>query len=140
MEQIGKRLGQLFSEYSFLSKTTITSDLFPKLKNIHGPLPPNCRSPQYTILEFKNFKIRISPPNNCCRVKSGDILMVANICFDNKSSIVIVGRKFCIKSDFYTIPCKSSLIGIYEVQKLSNILEIWSIDDIDMKYVYFPYR
>lgn len=142
LEQIGKRLGQLFSEYSFLFKSTITSDLFPKLKNIHcnGPLPPNCRGPQYTILEFQNFKIRISPPNNCCRVKSGDILMVENICFDNKSSIVIVGRKFCIKSDFYTIPCKSSLIGIYEVQKLSNFLEIWSIDEIDMKYVYFPYK
>jgi len=106
LEQIAKRLGQLFSEYSFLFKSTITFDLFPKLKNIHGngPPPPNCRSPQYTILEFQNFKIRISSPNNCCRVKSGDILMVENICFDNKSSIAIVIVIFCIQSDFYTIP------------------------------------
>lgn len=66
--------------------------------------------------------------------------MVENICYDNKSELVIVGRKFCMKSDFYKIPCKSSLIGIYEVQKISNNLEIWSIGEIDIKYVYFPYK
>jgi len=66
--------------------------------------------------------------------------MVENICFDNKSRIVVVEWKFYIKSYFYTIPCKSSLIGIYEVQKLSSFLEIWYTDKIDMKYVYFPYK
>lgn len=37
----------------------------------------------------------------------------------------------------YTIPCKSSILGIYEVSQLSDDYEMWPISDIVTKYFIF---
>lgn len=142
LEQIGKRLAQLFSDDHFFSFQSCPSDNFPKLLNMHcsGPLPVNCNGPQYKTLSFYDFVIKIESPNNCCATTSNDIVMVENICFSMElQSFVIVGRKFLVKNNFFTVPCESSTIGIYKVEKLSN-LKIWPISNVCMKYVVLPYK
>lgn len=69
LEQIRKRLGQIFSIHSTFSSTDVSN--FPKFKNAHsyGPLPLHCSGPQYSVLIFYNFTIKILPPNNCCGTK-----------------------------------------------------------------------
>ena len=59
LEQIGKRLAQLFSDDHFFSFQSFPSGNFPKLLNMHcsGPLPVNCNGPQYKTLSFSDFVI-----------------------------------------------------------------------------------
>jgi len=115
---------------------------FPKFKNVHsnGPLPLHCSGPQYSTLLFSNFTIKILPPNNCCGIKKGDIIMVENICYSTKlNCYIIVGRTFLNKNDFFKKPCESSSLGIFEVQKQS-VLECFPITKIITKYVFFKYK
>jgi len=115
---------------------------FPKFNNIHsnGPLPFYCSGPQYSTLLFSNFTIKILLPNNCCGTKKGDIIMVENICYSTElNCYIIVGRKFLDKNYFFKKPCKSSCIGIFEVQKQS-VLKCWPITEIITKYVFFKYK
>lgn len=142
LEQIGNRLAQLLSENHFFSFQSFSSNNFPTLLNIHcnGPLPLNCCGPQYDTLAFSDFVIKTKSPNNCCSTVGGDILLIENICFSKELQCsVIVGRQFFIKNNFYTLPCQSSIIGIYKVEKLSH-LRTWSISDICMKRVCLQYK
>lgn len=142
LEQIGKRLAKLFSEDHFFSFQSIPSGNFSKLSNMHcnGPLTVNCKGPQYKTLSYYDFVIKIVSPNNCCATTSNDIVMVENICFSTElQSSVIVGRKFLVKNNFFTVPCESSTIGIYKVEKLSS-LKVWPISKVCMKYVVLPYN
>lgn len=142
LEQIGKRLAQLLSDDHFFSFQSIPSGNFPNLLNMHcsGPLPVNCSGPQFKTLSFSDFVIKTVSPNNCCATTNNDIVMVENICFSKElQSSVIVGRKFLVKNNFFTVPCESSTIGIYKAEKLSN-LKIWPISKVYMKYVVLPYK
>lgn len=55
------------------------------------------------------------------------------------NSNVIVGRMFLRKKNFYSIPCESSLIGVYEVEKLSE-MRVWPVNEIDKKYVFYSHK
>lgn len=64
--------------------------------------------------------------------------MVDNICFSqvmNSCVIINVSKK----KIFYTIPCESSSIGVYEVEKLSE-MRIWPVHEIISKYVFFSHK
>lgn len=141
LEQIGKRLAQLFSvDFSFSSSSTLSD--FPEFKGSHtnGPLASFCSGPQYSILLFSNFTIKISPPNNCCSTIKGDIVMIENVCYSNElRCYVIVGRKFLDKKNFFKKPCESSSIGIFEVKTLSSI-KCWPITEIITKYIFLEYK
>lgn len=42
---------------------------------------------------------------------------------------MIIGKELKKKIDLYTIPCKSSLLGVYKVSKLSR-RKAWMVSDI----------
>lgn len=140
LEQIGNRMAEMF----LITSSSFSSDFIhnPICSQTHsnGPLLPNCINPQYKTITFKNFKIKIEPPNHCCGTKSGDIIMVENICFfEDLNNCVIIGRKFLRRKNFFSIPCESSSIGVYKVKLLSDI-KIWPVTEIIMKYVCFSYK
>ncbi|CAI6372896.1 unnamed protein product [Macrosiphum euphorbiae] len=145
LEQIGNRMAELFlitnSECSLhLAKDT----QFPIFSQNHynGPLPSNCISPQYKVIAYEKFKIKIESPNDICDSKTGDIIKVENICFfQDLNNCIIVGRKFLRCKDFFLMPCTSSSIGVYEVDNnyMSDI-NIWKVNEIILKYVSFEYK
>lgn len=144
LEQIGNRMAELFCDFnSSLPSLTTQNQQFPILSHIHynnGPLPLRCIGPQYKKIHFPNFSLKTELPNNCCGLDCGDIVMVENICHSiDLNCAVIIGRKFLIKRNFFKIPCDSSLIGVYEVEKLSEP-ELWPISFICKKYVYFKHK
>lgn len=144
LEQIGNRMAELFCDVSSsLPSLTTQIKQFPLLSHIHynkGSLPLKCMGPQYKKIHFPNFNIKIEFPNNCCGLDCGDIIMVENVCHSiDLNCAVIIGRKFLIKRNFFKIPCDSSLIGVYEVEKLSEP-ELWPISFICKKYVYFKHK
>lgn len=140
LEQIGKRMSEIFSLGSFQLLPEMQNQ--PVLSNIHfnGPLLTKCRGPQYKQLHFSGICLKLISPNNCYGLDSGDIVLVENICYSLEfNCAVIIGRKFLVKKNFFTIPCDSSNIGIYEVEKLS-LSKVWPISQIRTKYVFFKYK
>lgn len=139
LEQIGKRMTEIFSLASFQQSSMQNQ---PVLSNVHfdGPLLSKCMGPQYKQLHFSNFCIKLISPNNCCGLDSGDIIFVENICYSQDFHVaVIIGRSFLTKKCFFKIPCDSSLLGIYVVEKLS-LPKVWPISLIRTKYVYYKYK
>lgn len=99
-----------------------------------GPMIEHCCDPQFQEYKFTKFKIKIKHPDNCCMLRNGSIIAVANFASNIFENVFIIGRKFENIKDFFTTPCKSSDIGIYEVYNLST-MNFWPITDVEMKYV-----
>ncbi|EZA53826.1 hypothetical protein X777_06705, partial [Ooceraea biroi] len=113
------------------------------LKSIHtkGPLIESCYNPQYRTMKCSNSTIRINTlADNCCELRNGNIIEVKNIAYCKElNTNVIIGNEFYNKKDLYDIPCPLSLIGIFIVEKLSE-LKIWPVEDVKTKYVKLPFK
>lgn len=103
-----------------------------------GILPEGCSGPQHMAINYDNFMLTIKHPNNCCVLSDGKIVIIRNICHKD-SEAVIVGKSFLKKDDLYVIPCPSSLLGIYKVDRLSE-LECWSINLVKNKCINFEHE
>lgn len=112
----------------------------PQLLNPHcnGPLV-NCHNyNQFSKVVFKNFLFTTKKPDNCCCLLDGSIIVIHNFASNNENSVVI-GNKYETPKDFYTKPCKSSKLDIYEVCDLGN-LQIWNLDQIANKCIKLRYK
>lgn len=68
-----------------------------------------------------------------------DIVKLVNIAhLKETGEIVLIGKKFIKKKDFYNQPIRSSFLNIYEVQKLSDNFDYWHINDIKNNIMIFP--
>jgi len=77
--------------------------------------------------------------NSCCGLRQGNIVFVENISFNTEiNEFVIIGKEYEKRSDFFKIPCLSSILDIYIVDKLSK-RKWWRISDICQKFVRLPY-
>jgi len=141
LEQIGRRLGEIMmfeSEYPTVKPQDHT---YPKLFSPHnaGPLLPGCRR-QYRGAALPLFKITNNFPDNCCGTVDGAIIQVQNIAFsDHLQALVVIGREFLSKRDFYNVPIESSRVGTFKVEQLSD-LKTWLLSQIVIKYVQLPYK
>lgn len=120
---------------------TSLSDFAMDRKSIHikGPLIEGCCNLQYYIIKSSNATIRADTlADNCCGLSNGNIVQVKNIVHHkNLNTDVIIGNEFLHREDLYDKPCPSSLLGIFVVDKLSD-LKIWPVKDIKTKYVQLP--
>lgn len=119
----------------------------PEFLNPHcnGPLINSHNCNQFSKVVFKQFILKIYEPDNCCRLKDGNIIVIRNFVVNNEGSVVI-GNKYRTLIDFYTAPCESSKLDIYLVSDIGN-LESWDLKQIankcmklkfKNKYVVFP--
>lgn len=112
----------------------------PQLLNPHfnGPLI-NCNNyNQFSKVVFEKFLLTNKEPDNCCCLLDGSIVVILNFASNNENTI-IVGNKYKTLKDFYTEPCKSSKLNIYEVFDLDN-LQIWNFNQIANKCVRLKYK
>lgn len=108
------------------------------LKSVTKPLLSTTSDPQYTGWRFTNYIIKLNFSDNCVEMKNGDIVQIENIATSNiDSNVVIIGRCFEKIDDYFEHPCKSSLLGIKKVSKIST-LQFWPILDIKEKLVCLP--
>ena len=106
-----------------------------------GPLPHALLSThcvQYKSINTAAFYISTSDGNNCCGI-GNDIAIVKNIVLHNDVTYVIV-HKCLERKDFFSYPVHSSFLGIHEVLKMSDCLEIVPLSQVEFKYVCLPYR
>lgn len=112
----------------------------PQLLNPHsnGPLI-NCHNyNQFSKVVFEKFILINKEPDNCCCLLDGSIVIILNFASNNEN-IIVIGKKYKILKDFYTEPCKSSTLNIYEVCDLGD-LQIWNLDQIANKCVRLIYK
>lgn len=101
------------------------------------PLTSNACTPQYTGWKTDKFSIKIN--DSCIEMKNGSFVLIENIATSktNENNILIIGRFFKKVKDFFTTPCSSRLLNIYEVCQLSG-LQSWPLKDVEKKLVRLP--
>lgn len=70
------------------------------------------------------------------KLDSGEILSISNI-KKEEQNIYFYGFKFKTPNDFFTFPCESSKIEIEKLGRLSTKETIFSLENIDKKFVLF---
>jgi len=147
LQQIARRYEEIQNTKTTCShyNESTNDNLVPVATSLHvnGPLLENCINPQYKIIQSSNFTIKITGnADNCCILKNGDIFEVQNIasCRETRE-LMIIGRQLTSKEDFFTIPCQSTLLGIYKVKYTSSkSLSLRSLSAIVNKCVKLPHK
>lgn len=140
LQQIIRRCIEKENLSTPLSSVLLHSSIHPHLISLHtdGPLVSNCTSPQYKAIKYNEitFKVR-TLADNCCGLNCGAIICIENVAFCAKRNIpMIIGYEFLKKEDLFSVPCASSLLGIYKVHSFSP-LKSWPLKNIIRKYVKF---
>lgn len=144
-----KPLQQLNNRYAELKNILHASNIkekqcirTPTVRNLHtnGILIDSCVDPQYKEVIFKDYVLRCNDQaNSCCGLRQGNIVFIENICFNTDiNEFVIIGKEYEERTDFFKIPCSSSMLDIYIVDKLSE-RKWWPISDICQKLVRLPH-
>lgn len=112
----------------------------PQFLNPHfnGPLINFHNCNQFGKVVFKQFILKINEPDNCCSLKDGNIILIRNFVVNNEG-LFVIGKKYKMLTDFYTIPCESSKLGIYVINDVGN-LESWDLEQIANKCIKLKYK
>lgn len=134
LEQVIRRC--IEKEINLNTSLTDLSDsvlIHPKLISLHndGPLLPDCNNPQYKILKYNGLTFKAGMlADNCCGLSCGAIVCIQNIAYCIKRNIpVIIGCEFLEKENLFSVPCPSSLLGIYSVKSFSD-LKSWPLKNV----------
>jgi len=94
-----------------------------------GPLLTNLvTDPQFSTLILGNYKLKtnVDEDSYFC-TNNNEIVKLINIAHSTKTgNIVLIGREFKEKIDYYVQPIKSSHLGIFLVKNL----KCWDVKDI----------
>lgn len=97
---------------------------------------------QFKIAKKSGFIIRCDNDNssdNCVLLENETVMYVSNLILSG-SKLMFVGRKFKLKTNFYTQPCSSSILNIFFVSKLSSNYATFPVSYIKEKGILLPYQ
>nr|XP_018907290.1 PREDICTED: uncharacterized protein LOC109037206 isoform X1 [Bemisia tabaci] len=141
--QVIRRLGERFASESQRPIGDISKSDEIQLSGkecAHGVPYDDLCQPHYSSITIKGFLVSTKKSDACVGTSDGKIVVVEGVSYSpRRKGLVIVGRYFIQRSEFFTSPCYSSLVGIYKVGKLSPV-RCWPVTTIKMKYVLLPLR
>lgn len=113
-------------EVNLCTSSTLSDSvrIYPFLTSLHydGPLILNCRNPQYKIVKYNEFTLKVGTfADSCCGLNCGAIVCIKNVAYCTRRNIPIIIYKFLEKEDLFTVPCASSMLGIYSVHLRSDL-------------------
>lgn len=91
------------------------------------PIKPN---------KITSYRLCTKPPNNVFMTKDGHLVELLKIRFTNITDTLkktFLCRRFLITSNFFTVPCQSTNVGIYQVDTSATCHEIVSAGNISRK-------
>jgi len=139
LQQVVRRYNEEFSNDEF-SKTTKSS--YKKTHN-QGPMLENITcNPQFVSFELHNFSININKlADSFIFTKQNQIVKIINIAHScTTQEPLIIGYKFLEKKPLYDSPIKSSKLGIYIFENMSDQLQCWKIDEIMHKLMVLIFK
>ncbi|CAN7945944.1 unnamed protein product, partial [Ixodes hexagonus] len=136
-----KPLEQLFNRISELRvrnpKCQRSSDIDLQMKHSDGPLVEGCLGPQYRKACLENFVLTTSSGDNCCILEDSSIVAIENFSRDAAGKEVLIARQYLKMHDLYSVPCRSSVLGIHVVSQPS-VLKMWPLIHVQNKCVRLP--
>lgn len=109
-----------------------------KLLNEQPLKPEAFHGRQFQRLVKRRFSLSTRVGNSCFRTQNGDIVLLSNIIDSAERGVILAGRKFQVKEDFYDFPLESSRLGILSVSHLEGIRRYWKLEHVDVKMVAVP--
>lgn len=139
LQQVFRRLSEI--KIFMLENSRETN--FCDYEHRNGPLPTlhtHVIHKQYKKIHCTNFILAIfshSSADSYCSTNDGVIIQIHNILLTSKNCIFVLAKQFLTYDSFYSYPIESSLLNIYNVNRLGNELHMWSVNDIVAKYIIF---
>lgn len=107
----GKPLEQIVNR--IIEKRNVQESFSTSSKN-HLIIYYNKNKTKVNRIEFDGYMLSSKNPNNCCILLNGTIVTINDIYLKNNILYFTVKKHLSIKP-FFTFPCDSTLIGIYEL-------------------------
>jgi len=99
----------------------------------NGPLVDDINGIQYCQLNVGKIKINISvDKESYILAKNEEVVKCLNI-VHIQNNIILIGKKFELKTMLYEKPMDSTKFDIFIVKNLSDDLKIWDISEIKKK-------
>lgn len=129
------------SECSILNVNPVTS-VYPQAykQHVKGPIIlDHVLLTQYEKIVLQNFTLTNKNPDNCCKIDN-TIIKIENFA-QTERGLIVIGKEFMHKTDFYKKPCNSSELGIFVVNHLCSSIKFWFINKIHIqKCVILPFE
>lgn len=143
LQQVIRRCAEKEKNLSVLTPLIpMVAEFRPHIESTHadGPLLVNCTNPQFKVIMSATMRLRAaSPADSCCSLNDGSLVLLQNIAYCSTRRIpLIIGNEFLIKENLFSVPCDSSILGIFLVHQLSE-LKAWPLTDVTKKYVKLPH-
>lgn len=116
-------------------------------EHLLGPIPNfinKCNCKQFKKLTHPDFVLKIysySKADAYCLLNENIVIEIHNIITVPDSSnndVFIVGKQFKSYESFYTYPFESKYLSICKVIKLTDEIQMWSVNNIKGKCMLFP--
>ncbi|KAK5649730.1 hypothetical protein RI129_000759 [Pyrocoelia pectoralis] len=137
LQQIVHRL----YENSIKTMNTVESNNGFSLSQEHfeGPLLNHYKlSRQYKALKYNGYIFKLNVSDSFIITKDTDIVKLSNITYYN-NEVKLVGQKFLTITDFFSVPCNSSLFNVFKINRhQKGPLDLWSLSDIKSKLCFLP--
>ncbi len=113
-------------------------------RHMDGPTVRSLRNCiQFTHCQKEDCFISISQGDNCFEIK-GKIGLVRNIFEDHSDNDTVSGfvifEEFASVESYFNDPLDSACLNIYYVEKLIGLHKVYSLNDVNSKYVILPYK
>ncbi|XP_077551247.1 uncharacterized protein LOC144164879 [Haemaphysalis longicornis] len=133
-------LAQVFKR--IMEKNSVTSEAENvrsiSHEHIRGPMPAGVNNArQFGEVVYNGCTLKTTEPDNCILLHTGKFAIVENI-LSCDGKVCIVGKRFRSVEDLYTYPCRSSLLDVAMVSRLSLNNFVCELDDIKAKCCLFP--
>jgi len=111
-----------------------------RLLDKHPPIPEAFQGDQNSKLTTHDFSLSTHRSNNCFTTRSGDIVLLSNVIKTADKGVLLAGRKYTQKGNFYDFPLESSQLGIFLVSNLERRRRYWKLGSLKCKNVRIPYE
>jgi len=110
-------------------------------EHFKGPLIYGFTSPQYRMVNIRNFILQNSEPNCYCITVQKNIVRVLNICYSiSTKTLHVLGKEYRTKTSVFEEPCPSELLGIYETKDKSTEIQSWPLESFTNKCQVYKFK
>uniref|UniRef100_A0A1Y1L0J9 Uncharacterized protein n=1 Tax=Photinus pyralis TaxID=7054 RepID=A0A1Y1L0J9_PHOPY len=107
-------------------------------EHLEGPVLHFKSSRQYKVLKCNEYTLKLNVSDCFMITKDNAVVKILNI-IQYENEIKLIGQKFLTMTDFFSVPCASSLFNIFKIcSHEKGSLNVWQLSDIKNKVLFLP--
>uniref|UniRef100_A0A6P7GUF5 Uncharacterized protein LOC114343031 n=1 Tax=Diabrotica virgifera virgifera TaxID=50390 RepID=A0A6P7GUF5_DIAVI len=140
LEQVVKRIFEQ-RENPFVKRIPPNQqNLTYSMEHSSGPLPLQCRSPQYKVLKHYKFYLNTSKISDRFVELDNNVIMEVKNMATYENTIVLIGFYYKKIAPLFKVPIDSLHLGISFIEKVNVNLNIYSVSGIRKKIMVLPFK